>query len=158
MILWSFLMRAATALGLSDVTSKVDAEKWLVLRAITDGQTRILSVRPSVPSKATRLRFPFEATLVRSYEQNETGLPAAEAELHAMYDLEESLRNRDPDAKVFLQAIRETGEGTRTWTFYVHDKSAFQDLLAEERDAPSPSFRHDPKWSSLRAILAGVRP
>jgi Family of unknown function (DUF695) len=131
-------------------------EEWYVLRSGSPTSPSILSVRPSLPSEAIRSRFQVEVTLRWVYTPNETGLPASETDIKAMYAFEEALRARDTLEIVFLQAIRKTGNGARTWVYFSSSEQAFRDLLGQDARV-TLSFAPDPNWSELSKILKGIR-
>jgi hypothetical protein len=73
-----------------------------------------------------------------------------------MYEFEEALRARDAPELVFLQAIRKTGDGTRTWVFFARSEQAFRELIGQEPRV-SLAFARDAEWSQLSEILGRIR-
>lgn len=151
----SLLIALLFALAATPSAAAPPEEEWYVLRSGTEQRPHILSVRPSLPGEKTRAVFPVQVTLRWEYEANDTGLPAAEADLKALYAFERQLRSRDAAEVVYLDAIRRTGDGERTWIVFARSQDAFMDLLGEEPRL-EVTFRQDPAWSELSAILDAV--
>jgi hypothetical protein len=144
---------------LFSATVGVCEEQWLVLRGTKGPYERVLSVRPSVPPASVRAEYPIEVAYCKPYRAATNGLPADEAELRGLYEHEQALRARDPKQEVFLQALRETGNGRKCWTHYTRSVTAFRKLLlsAPLSAISEPSFRNDESWSALRDVLAKTR-
>ena len=132
-----------------------ESEKWLLLRSLTDDRPHFVGVIPALPPPEVRAAFPQRITIVVAYEENEKGLPLYADDLDALNGLEDDMREWDPERRVFLNAARSTGLGERRWTLYATDVDAMK-ALVPENDFMDISAEHDPEWSEIAAILAGV--
>ena len=133
-----------------------DEGKWLLLRSLTEGKPRLVGVIPELPPATIRAAFPERITIVVAYEADENGLPIYADDLEALNGLEEDIREWDPEEQVFLNAARSTGLGERRWILYASNVEAMESLVPEN-DLMDISAEHDPEWSEISAILAGVR-
>ncbi|WP_436045896.1 DUF695 domain-containing protein [Pseudoxanthomonas sp. LjRoot143] len=136
-------------------TANSDSEKWLLLRSLTEDRPHFVGVIPALPPPHVRAAFPQRITIVVAYEENEKGLPLYEDDLTALNHLEDDIREWDPERRVFLNAARSTGLGERRWILYATDVDAME-ALVPENDFMDISVEHDPEWSDIAAILAGI--
>jgi len=132
-----------------------DNQQWLLLRSLTKSRPHFVGVMPALPPADVRAAFPHRITIVVAYEEDEKGLPLYADDLEALNGLEDDIREWDPDRRVFLNAARSTGLGERRWILYASDVAAME-ALVPENDFMDISAEHDPEWSEIAAILAGI--
>lgn len=136
-------------------TEARDNQEWLLLRSLTDERPRFVGVVSTLPPAEVRAAFPERITIVVAYEADANGLPLYADDLDALNGLEDDIRQWDPDRRVFLNAARITGLGERRWILYASSIDAME-ALVPENDIMDISAEHDPEWSEIATILAGV--
>lgn len=141
---------------MSSATGVEGNNEWLLLRSLTDGRPCFVGVVPTLPPADVRAAFPERITIVVAYEADDQGLPLYADDLEALNGLEDDIREWDPEQRVFLNASRSTGLGERRWILYASDVDAME-ALVPENDFMDISAEHDPEWSEISAILAGVK-
>lgn len=136
-------------------TENGDEQKWLLLRSLTEDRPHFVGVISALPPRDVRAAFPERVTIVVAYEEDEKGLPLYANDLKALNRLEDDMREWDPERRVFLNAARSTGLGERRWILYASDVAAME-ALVPENDIMDIYTEHDPEWSEIAAILAGI--
>jgi len=129
--------------------------EWLLLQSLTEEKPCFVCVIQELPPANVRAAFPEKITVVAAYEADANGLPIYAGDLEALNALEEDIRAWDPQEQVFLNAARITGLGKRRWILYASNADAKKALIPEN-DFLAISAEHDPEWSEISAILAGV--
>jgi hypothetical protein len=132
------------------------SDEWLLLEAEIEGMPHFVGIMPSLPLQEVRSNYPCKVSVSVDYEATENGLPVYEDDLQALNQMEKDFRSWDENQDIFLNAMRETGDGTRTWTFYAKSLEAFKGLVPEN-DFIYIEGEDDPEWTSISRILQSIR-
>ena len=134
-------------------------DQWRVVRAAFDGDDldTVFRFRLALPAPKDRKRFPTMLILKWPYKAKKDGMPR-DADLKRMSAFEDALEKAVEAPKLGYPVACLTGNGRRTWRYYVDDKKPFlaavQPLLAAH--GPEPHlFREvdDPAWDGLAELL-----
>jgi hypothetical protein len=135
------------------------ADRWIAVRAQFDDDDldTVFRFRVAMPTPSVRRRHPVMMILKWPYAAKKDGMPR-QADLARMAAFEDALEVAIEAPVVGIQVACLTGNGRRTWRYFVADPARFvaavEPLLATHGPAPH-LFRQveDPAWEGLSDLL-----
>jgi hypothetical protein len=132
---------------------------WTILQGEENGRKIVVSVINRLPDLEIRARSPTLLKVQWGYQDNESGMPSEE-EIALMHSLEDGLYRIVTGQGI--HAMNRTGNGGRTWFFYVGNVEALRIPIKDFFDAQEPmsikvSAEQDAEWSRISEVLQDAR-
>ena len=134
-------------------------DSWRTVRAQfeDDDLDTVFRFRTELPEKRVRSKYRNLIIFKWPYPAKKDGMPYA-AVLKQMGSFEDQLEAAVESSQIGIQAVCLTGNGRRTWRYYVADKTEFLTATKPLLRAFHPAVRvfrqkDDPNWELLAEIL-----
>jgi hypothetical protein len=141
------------------VAKELIADSWVAIRAQFDDDDldTVFRLRTQMPIKKVRSQHPIMMIIKWPYPAKKDGMPR-QADMKRMGSFEDALEDAIEAPRLGIQVACLTGNGRRTWRYFVADPDAFLHSLHPllQAHAPEPHlFRQieDPDWEGLGELL-----
>src|SRR5687768_1587017 len=137
------------------MTRQLIADSWVAIRAQFDDDDldTVFRLRTQMPSRHVRHRYRTMTILKWQYAPKKDGMPR-QADIARRSRFEDALENAVEAPDLGLQAATLTGNGRRTWRYFVADPARFAQVIQPLVHAHGPEpflFKQveDPAWEGL---------
>jgi hypothetical protein len=136
-----------------------DEETWWLKKTVEDGKITLIRAREQLPPADERKGFVWLAVISWPYEAKENGMPLADVSKR-MSTLEDTIDRELVQKAMCILTLCRTRDGLKEWEYYIKDRDAFTKALDKVLNGHPEypieiSFRSDPEWESLKAVLKG---
>lgn len=141
------------------MTKQLITDSWIVVRACFDDDDldTVFRFRTGMPTRKTQQAYPVMLIIKWPYPAKKDGMPR-QADLKRMSAFEDALEVAVEAPVLGIQAACLTGNGRRTWRYFVADPDAFLRAVEPLLQAHGPEphlFRHvdDAQWEGLAELM-----
>jgi hypothetical protein len=141
------------------MTRPTSDDQWAVVECCFDGDDlpTIFRFRTRMPAKQVRTAHPVLIILRWPYTAKKNGMPR-KADLDRMNAFEDAMEVAVEAPKIGIPVACLTGNGRRTWRYFVADAKPFLKIVNPlmKTHGPEPQLfrnRRDAEWESLTELL-----
>ena len=134
-------------------------DSWFSTRAMFDDDDldTVFRLRTAMPGKRVRAQYPVMMIIKWFYPAKKDGMPK-QADLERMAAFEDLLETHVEQPVVGVQVACLTGNGRRSWRYYVADAERFTQVVKPLLAAHAPPTTElkrvdDPQWEGLGELL-----
>jgi len=134
-------------------------DSWVAIRAQFDDDDldTVFRLRTCMPTRKVRRQHPTMMIIKWPYEARKDGMPR-QSDLKRMAAFEDALEVAVEAPAIGLQVACLTGNGRRTWRYFVADPGNFSSAVRPLLEAHGPGphmFRQveDPEWEGLAELM-----